>query len=208
VLGADGVRVPLLRPGLRPTGPYVVRFVYLHAGNPFAKRGDMRMTLPRMDIPVGIVEWEVFVPENYSARAVDGNVIDQALAARAAAMVAARSADHEVVGATGAVESGVAGGGVGTGAGVGQGVARAGSGVNETVVVRGDSPAVDKAAARDESYSLARQMPSQKVIDLQRRTAGVLPVRVDVPRAGTSHRFVKPLVVDQETVVSFRYKRR
>jgi hypothetical protein len=46
------------------------------------------------------------------------------------------------------------------------------------------------------------------VINLQRRTAGVLPIRVDVPRAGTSHQFVKPLVVDQETVVRLRYKRR
>jgi hypothetical protein len=36
----------------------------------------------------------------------------------------------------------------------------------------------------------------------------VLPVRIDVPRAGTSHRFLKPLVIDEETVVSFRYKRR
>jgi hypothetical protein len=43
---------------------------------------------------------------------------------------------------------------------------------------------------------------------LQRRAAGVLPVRIDVPRAGTSHRFVKPLVVDEETVVTFRYKQR
>jgi len=40
------------------------------------------------------------------------------------------------------------------------------------------------------------------------RTAGVLPIRVDVPRAGTSHQFVKPLVVDEETVVKLRYKRR
>ena len=50
--------------------------------------------------------------------------------------------------------------------------------------------------------------PSQNVINLQRRAPGVLPVRVDVPRAGTSHQFVKPLVVDQETVVKLRYKRR
>jgi len=40
------------------------------------------------------------------------------------------------------------------------------------------------------------------------RTAGVLPIRVDVPRAATSHQFVKPLVVDQETVVKLGYKRR
>jgi hypothetical protein len=46
------------------------------------------------------------------------------------------------------------------------------------------------------------------VQNLQRKAAGVLPVRIDVPRAGTSHRFVKPLVIDEETVVSFRYRRR
>jgi hypothetical protein len=50
--------------------------------------------------------------------------------------------------------------------------------------------------------------PSQNVINLQKRAAGVLPVRVDVPRAGTSFRFVRPLVVDQEAVIGFRYKRR
>ena len=53
-----------------------------------------------------------------------------------------------------------------------------------------------------------RAAPSQNVIDLQRRAAGVLPIRVDVPRAGSSHQFVKPLVVDQQPTVTFRYKRR
>jgi hypothetical protein len=45
------------------------------------------------------------------------------------------------------------------------------------------------------------------VQNLQRRAAGVLPVRIEIPRAGSSHRFIKPLVVDEETMVSFRYKR-
>jgi len=31
---------------------------------------------------------------------------------------------------------------------------------------------------------------------------------LDVPRAGTSLQFVKPLVVDQEVSVTLRYKRR
>jgi len=56
VLGIDGTRVPLLRPGFRPSGSYAVTFVYLHAGTPFTKKGDMQMTLPKMDIPVGVVE--------------------------------------------------------------------------------------------------------------------------------------------------------
>ena len=52
------------------------------------------------------------------------------------------------------------------------------------------------------------QAPSMNVQNLQRKAAGVLPVRIDVPRAGTSHRFVKPLVIDENTLVSFRYRRR
>jgi hypothetical protein len=38
--------------------------------------------------------------------------------------------------------------------------------------------------------------------------AGVLPVRIDVPRTGTSLRFVRPLVLDEETTVTFKYKTR
>jgi hypothetical protein len=54
----------------------------------------------------------------------------------------------------------------------------------------------------------AQQAPSQNVINLQRRASGVLPVRVDVPRAGTSHQFVKPLVIDEEATITLRYSRR
>ncbi|HKP13246.1 MAG TPA: carboxypeptidase-like regulatory domain-containing protein, partial [Blastocatellia bacterium] len=50
--------------------------------------------------------------------------------------------------------------------------------------------------------------PSQNVLSLQRRVAGILPVRVDVPRAGTSYRFVRPLVISEETKVSFQYRSR
>lgn len=48
--------------------------------------------------------------------------------------------------------------------------------------------------------------PSQNVFNLQRRVAGILPVRVDVPRAGKSYRFVRPLVLDEETRITFQYK--
>jgi hypothetical protein len=239
-----------------------------------------------MDIPVGIVEWEVFVPDNYSVRAFDGNVIDRGLMERA---VVSMSANGRESGTGHGIGSGK---GAGTGPGVGGGVYRAPatnalpgqirgqakdasgmalpgvmvvlesgrsrqvattgpdgafvlSGVPsgpvtmtaqlagfaserrsftfdqqpqqvdftlpvdvslaETVTVTGDGPRGDKKNTRDVEKQVE---PSQNVINLQRRTAGVLPVRVDVPRAGTSHQFVKPLVVDQETVVSFRYKRR
>jgi hypothetical protein len=76
-LGADRTRVPLLRPGFRPQGTYPVSFVYVHAGTPFARKGDLQITLPRMDVPVGTLYWEVFVPDNYSVRTIGGNVIDK-----------------------------------------------------------------------------------------------------------------------------------
>ena len=44
-------------------------------------------------------------------------------------------------------------------------------------------------------------------MNLQQRAAGVLPIRVDVPRAGMSHEFIKPLVVGDETTVRLRYRR-
>src|SRR4029434_6865335 len=74
--GSDGTLVPLLRPGFRPSGTYEVSFVYLHAGTPFARKGDIAMALPRLDMPIGIVHWAVFVPDRFSAQAVDGNAID------------------------------------------------------------------------------------------------------------------------------------
>jgi hypothetical protein len=49
---------------------------------------------------------------------------------------------------------------------------------------------------------------SANVVNLQRRVAGVLPVAIDVPRTGTSFSFVRPLVLDEETKVTFSYKSR
>jgi hypothetical protein len=95
-------------------------------------------------------------------------------------------------------------------------------GLEETITVTGERPVVDvQTSARQYTFSNHSNEPqrprsepapiappSQNVVELQRRTTGVLPVRVDIPRAGTSHQFVKPLVVDQETTVRLRYKRR
>ena len=95
--------------------------------------------------------------------------------------------------------------------------------VSETVTVTGEAPIVtvnsstrsvtlDSADRVERSYHVDREpqtvAPSQNVINLQRRTSGVLPIRVDVPRAGRSHQYVKPLVIDHETSVTLRYKRR
>lgn len=49
---------------------------------------------------------------------------------------------------------------------------------------------------------------SMNVQSLQRRVAGVLPVRIDVPRAGRSFVFVRPLVVDEPTTMRVEYKAR
>ena len=53
VLGADGVRVPLLRPGFRPVGSYSVSFVYLHAGTPLRARGRPADDAPNYGCPGG-----------------------------------------------------------------------------------------------------------------------------------------------------------
>lgn len=288
MVGADGTRVPLLRPGFRPNGTYAVSFVYMHAGTPFLRKGDFQMTLPKMDIPIGMVEWEVFVPEQYTMRVIDGNVIDR----NAFPAAAGGSESHGVGSGIGPGAAGGVGGGVYRGAtgGIAGGVsvtAVAGlpgqirgratdvsgaavpgvtialemgsfrraavtgsdgtylfSGVpsgaatiaarltgfraergsfdfarepkqvdfvlslaalDETVTVTANAPGQPTKAREGQKGA---EPPSQNVINLQRRAAGVLPVRVDVPRAGVSHQFVKPLVVDQETVVSLKYKRR
>jgi carboxypeptidase family protein len=295
VQGSDGTRVPLLRAGFRPKGPYDVSFVYLHAGAPFARKGEMQMALPRMDIPVGIVEWEVFAPDTYSLRHAGGNVISQATLERALLRDVEKQEPADRVGGGAGTGAGT-GIGPGTGGGTGGGAYRPGRGVNTTIVARPDpseqpgqisgrvidpggsvlsgvTVSVTSGGARltattggDGTFVIAGvppgpvsltadligfatqttrfvvgtdawradvtmpvtgaeetvtvtaqapvvdegrpQAPPQNVINLQRRAAGVLPIRVDVPRAGTSHRFSRPLVVDEETTVAFRYKRR
>jgi hypothetical protein len=52
------------------------------------------------------------------------------------------------------------------------------------------------------------QNASTNVLNLQKLVAGVLPVPIDVPHAGTSFSFVRPLVLDEETKVTFSYKSR
>jgi hypothetical protein len=275
VLGTDGTRVPLLRQGLRPQGPYVVSFVYVHAGAPFGKKGDMDMALPKLDLPIGVIEWEVFVPENYSVKATGGNVIERVAGeTRFAAPVAVASrvvdgvsggtvgragggryraalvgtpgqivgrvfdSSGEVLpGATVEVEVGPVrrsaitdGDGVFRLSNVPSGAARltarlAGFTTDTQVVNFNQDPlgvdftlsvgaltetlTVSSAAPGDRKQEAPRsEPPSQNVVNLQRRAAGVLPIRVDVPRAGTSHQFVKPLVIDQAATVTFKYKRR
>jgi hypothetical protein len=297
VLGSDGTRVPLLRPGFKPHGPYTVSFVYLHAGQPFAKRGEAHMALPQMDVPVTVLEWELFLPDKFSAKPRTGNVMPAHLVAYTptaisgapgSAIGGGRAGDPafgnvlagqivgRVVDPAGAVMPGATitvtasdGSRLGTVTdsngryvidGVPSGTVRVTSelagfsqvqrsfefdqrprlvdfrmnvaGVNETVTVTAEAPLIDTHASTREmvirrdgpipqsgqnagqnagpAQNAAQEnvAPSQNVLNLQRRVAGVLPVRVDVPRAGNAYQFLKPLVLDEETRVSFRYKTR
>src|SRR5580693_74038 len=75
VQGPDGNRVPLLRPGFHPTDSYTVSFVFMHSGAPFAKKGGADLSLPSMDIPISLMSWEVFLPEQYKVKDFGGDVI-------------------------------------------------------------------------------------------------------------------------------------
>jgi hypothetical protein len=58
------------------------------------------------------------------------------------------------------------------------------------------------------SKNSTQQNASANVVNLQRKVAGVLPVAIDVPRTGSSFSFVRPLVLNEETKVTFSYKSR
>jgi hypothetical protein len=270
VEASDGNRVPLLRQGFRPTGTYSVSFVYVHSAAPFLKKGDMQMTLPKMDVPINVVEWEVFVPEQFRADRFGGNVIDAGLMAIAVnhgahqrggggrggagsgfggtvsyprlplqpTQIAGRILDESgaaLPGVSVLVESGgqrqtviTDGEGIYTVSNVPPGTATITAQLTGFTTARrsvrftGQGQQVDLSLAigtLTESVTVSAQSPrvevrqenealSANVQSLQRRASGVLPVRMDVPRAGTSHRFVRPLVIDEESVVTFRYKRR
>jgi hypothetical protein len=277
VKGDDGTRVPLLRPGARPTGPYAVSFVYVHPGSPFAKRGEAAFALPRLDIPVNLVEWELFLPDRYKVSGFEGNTLPAELVSLTpvdsliaiSSGVRASTGGFAVVG-TGAVTGRVtddsgeplpgatvivtnAGGGTQTTTGpdgsylvsgvpagmvdlevtvpgfksyrrhmrvAGSGYTNADAKISvatmtETVeVMAEDELKVSKSPSgqaaenvrRREANEPQQMAPSSNVFALQRRVAGVLPVRIDIPHSGASYRFVRPLVLEDETTVRFRYK--
>ncbi|MCA1651764.1 MAG: hypothetical protein LC753_16340 [Acidobacteria bacterium] len=132
VVGVDGIRVPLLRAGFRPDGAYSVSFVYLHAGQPFAKRGDAQMVLPRLDVPVSILEWELFLPDRFSAKPSGGNVIPSSLIMEVSSPVDAEGMTGSVSGAGIGRGSGL---GPGSAGGTGGGAYRAGSAAGRGQIV-------------------------------------------------------------------------
>jgi Carboxypeptidase regulatory-like domain len=282
VQGPDGSRVPLLRPGFRPTGSYTVSFVFMHSGAPFAKKGGAELSLPKMDIPISLVSWEVFLPEQYKVKDFGGDVISANLVPQpfreedASNAQRARGVSYDfrvqflpgqmggyVTDPSGAVVpfarvtiTGADNGATRTAVTDSQGrwvVAGIPSGnftaktempgfrtslfnlnydanqpssynfplsvasAAETVEVLGQ--AAQMQSGTNEFHGSAsgatpmagvtnQNTASANVVNLQRRVAGVLPVVIDVPRTGTSFSFVRPLVLDEETRVTFSYKSR
>jgi hypothetical protein len=85
--------------------------------------------------------------------------------------------------------------------------------VSQTVTVMADTvmPLNGRNYSEIEQLKQAKNAPQQasaSVLNLQKRVAGVLPVAIEVPRAGTSFAFVRPLVMNEETKVTFSYKSR
>lgn len=305
VQGTDGSRVPLLRPGFRPTDSYNVSFVFMHSGAPFAKKGDSQLSLPKMDVPISFLEWEVFLPEQYKVRDFGGdalaanllppsfqeanlirfslmetegldqmalfvpgkgNAVTKSGTNAASPPPAASPLNPGQLGGTatdpqGAVIAGARVTVTSTRTGVKKTTTTDSSGrwfvanmpsgpvkveiasqgfrtavanyqrdsdapietdmrlsiaaAAETVevttaepMIEGLNPRGDSGREKKKKQAEQQQVsgPSSNVMNLQRRVAGVLPVRVDVPRAGNSYRFVRPLVLDEETKVTFNYK--
>jgi len=316
VQGADGSRVPLLRTGFRPAGAYTVSFVFLHSGSPFAKKGDAGLSLPKMDIPISILEWEVFLPEQYKVKEFGGD----ALAAAYWPSSLERLSGQDSFGSGTGFGYGV---GATAGAGVVDGNFQAGAGItglpvngrnvaslmtlspgialapnqlggvvidpngsfipsavvelknlstnatwsastssdgrwllpnvpsgsyqlsahspgfqtmrstisydasnpsayqiglniastNQTIEATAEGPSINTSMVQlgggnknKNAPPPAPPPPSANVYNLQQRVAGVLPVAVDIPRAGASYRFLRPLVLNEETKLSFTYK--
>src|SRR5215211_5916681 len=75
VEGDDGSRVPLLRVGLDSSKAYSVSFVYLSSGGRFVKNGSYEMALPRLDVPVNLLTWEVSLPDRLEVKQFGGNAL-------------------------------------------------------------------------------------------------------------------------------------
>jgi hypothetical protein len=295
VQGPDGNRVPLLRPGFHPTDSYTVSFVFMHSGAPFAKKGGADLSLPSMDIPISLLSWEVFLPEQYKVKDFGGDVIAANRVPQPFreedAINAQRTRDAElsnqlkregppgqmagyVTDPSGAVVSntrltitsdngaartvatdaqgrwsiaGLPSGhfkakaemagfqssifnlnydasqpsmyrfplGLATSAETVEVSAQAAQMQTDMVETRGARGTVIDGASVAQLETLApnsgavpQNLASANVLNLQRKVAGVLPVAIDVPRTGTSFSFVRPLVLDEETKVTFSYKSR
>jgi hypothetical protein len=291
VQGADGMRIPLLRTGFRPSGAYSVSFVIVHAGSPFAKKGDSELSLPKLGIPVSLLQWEVFLPESYQVKDFGGDAIatsrlppsfqdiesipaeDQRAMQQAGAWAIEGNVNLEqmlpgqmggiVVDASNAVLPGarVTVLNVQTGSSVSTTTDQAGRWVvsnipsgkykvtteargfqtssktevqhnsnqsmrlNFIMQVSGENTQFEvstsaenmildsrkmqlETKAAPQAQALTTNAATSNVASFQRRIAGDLPIQVEVPRTGNSYRFIRPLVIDEETKVTFQYKRK
>ena len=282
VEGSDGNRVPLLRAGFRPSDAYNVSFVFMHSGAPFAKKGGSDISLPKMDVPIDLLQWEVFLPEQYKVKDFRGDAIATNLLPTASQDVPGVEGYDEdmgrasslgnmefasllpgqlggiVVDPSGAAVSNAKVTVTQTETGAARNVMTDNSGhwlvsnlpsgnlqvsvdangfqrnvhnlaydgsrpapfvttlniggLAQTVTVEASSSTPSfieyQRTERDLKKQAAQQQlaASANVYSLQQRVSGVLPVRVDVPRAGNSYHFVRPLVLDEETRVTFTYK--
>jgi hypothetical protein len=288
VQAADGIRVPLLKPGFHPTGEYAVSFVFVHSGAPFAKKGGAELTLPGMDIPVGLLNWEVFLPAQYKVEKFGGNALSADQVPQAIyESDAEEGSSFSITGSNAryaaapppppaapvdldSLRYGQIGGHVmdSTGAGVAGAhvsvqnratgiertaetdragrwavsdvpagratikayapgfataeliiqcdpsrpemtelVLRVGS-TTESITVMASAVGENYSREQKKADTAAQLAPSSNVANLQQRVAGVLPIRVDVPREGASYRFVRPLVLNEETTVTFTYRKK
>jgi Carboxypeptidase regulatory-like domain len=311
VEGPDGNRVPLLRAGFRPTDSYQVDFVFLHSGLPFAKKGGSELSLPKMDVPISVLNWEVFLPQQYKVKDFGGDVFSAVLLEPSFLESMGMASPSDIYQRRIGFGEGH-GVGSGFGAGIGQGQlggvaggifnselseallpgqlggyvvdpsggvianahvsvvhAQTGTTLNamsdssghwsvsnvpsgpvkvtvtspafrnwerdfnydasqplgfnstlnvgsadEVVTVTASAPLLQTQTSQNsggrkrgpKKVSPEEPPPSDNVLNLQRRVSGVLPVSIDVPRAGNSYRFVRPLVLDEETKVTFTYK--
>jgi len=284
VMGTDGSRVPLLLPGLNPSGAYTVSFVYLNSGARFTKAGSYEMALPKLDVPVNLLTWEVSLPDRLEVKQFGGDAFSAELFPAAAAQNFVADGTDDSFGAKDSLawnESGVdmdrmepgqvggivvdPNGAVVAGAQVtltnkqtggtqttttdaeghwvfsnaptGASTVRIDSRgfkslqqelplngravrMGSTLEVASTSATVTITSGLDGAEREGRRLedqarkdrqaqltaPSSNVFNLQRRVAGILPVHVDVPRSGKSYRFVRPLVMGEETKISFQYK--
>jgi len=281
VEGKDGTRVPLLRAGLNSSKSYNVSFVYYSSGTKFAKSGAYDMGLPKLNIPVNLLTWEVSLPERLEVRQFGGNALSAELFPASIAKNIVDANEEFTDGAQNwsqvdlsTLEAGEVGGvvvdqngavipgaeitvtntqtatslttksddeGHWRIAGMQPGAvkvdiispgfkrtvhdldlqaskpARLGTtlevaSVSETVTITGtDSSEINSRRIEDmikKNQAAQLNTVSQNVFNLQRRVAGILPVAVEVPRSGKSYRFVRPLVMDEETRITFQYKSR
>lgn len=281
---ADGLRIPLTRQGFNPSKAYTVSFVYQSVGARFGKNGSYDMGLPKLDIPINILTWEVALPERLEVKQFGGNAVAAELLPAAATannflIDGVNDVDSVTRGWTESDLSALAPGQVGgivvdqngavipgaqvtitnTQTGTTLTAFSGGDGhwvvsnmpagpvkvnisaqgfsasqqdfelvaskpvrmgttlqigtVAETVNITADG--VDLATENRRLEAKARQNQasqvnslSQNVFNLQRRVAGLLPVAVEVPRSGKSYRFVRPLILEEETRITFQYRTR